>query len=120
MESNIIGGSNVYPCKGKPVCDQEFVDQVEDYEYIKIIRKKQEIRQTSVRLTEKQSRIMETEMRCYYAEKDPCWGYVNGQGIRCKCIEGRCPQIKKCNPGYTPVKKILENDGRDKSLVWAS
>lgn len=105
MESNIIGGSNVYPCKGKPVCDQEFVDQVEDYEYIKIIRKKQEIRQTSVRLTEKQSRIMETEMRCYYAEKDPCWGYVNGQGIRCKCIEGRCPQIKKCNPGYTPVKK---------------
>ena len=36
MESNIIGGSNVYPCKGKPVCDQEFVDQVEDYEYIKI------------------------------------------------------------------------------------
>ena len=84
MESNIIGGSNVYPCKGKPVCDQEFVDQVEDYEYIKIIRKKQEIRQTSVRLTEKQSRIMETEMRCYYAEKDPCWGYVNGQGIRCK------------------------------------
>ena len=55
MESNIIGGSNVYPCKGKPVCDQEFVDQVEDYEYIKIIRKKQE--------------------------------------------------IKKCNPGYTPVQK---------------
>ena len=105
MESNIIGGSNVYPCKRKPVCDQEFVDQVEDYEYIKIIRKKQEVRQTPVRLTEKQSRIMETEMRCYYAEKDPCWGYVNGQGIRCKCIEGRCPQIKKCNPGYTPEQK---------------
>ena len=49
MESNIIDGSNVYPCKRKPVCDQEFVDQVEDYEYIKIIRKKQEVRQTPVR-----------------------------------------------------------------------
>lgn len=101
MKSNIIGGSNVYPCKESPFCDQEFVNQIEDYEVLKRIHKKQEIRQTSVHLTEKQSQIMEIEMRCYYAKNDPCWGYVNGQGIQCKCIKGRCPQIKKCNPTYT-------------------
>ena len=35
--SNIIGGSNIYPCKGSPLSDQEFVNQIEDYNYIKTI-----------------------------------------------------------------------------------
>ena len=99
--SNIIGGSNVYPCKGSPLSDQEFVNQIEDYNYIRTIHKMQEFRQSSVHLTKKQSQLLEIEMRCVYAKKDPCWGYINGQGIRSRCIEGRCPRIKNCNPTYT-------------------
>ena len=111
MESNIIGGSNVYPCKGKPVCDQEFVDQVEDYEYIKIIRKKQEIRQTSVRLTEKQSRIMEGSLL----------GICQRTGNPVQVYRRQMPADQEMQSRiYSSAKKILENDGRDKSLVWAS
>lgn len=103
--SNIIGGSNVYPCKGSPLSDQEFVNQIEDYNYIRTINKMQEFRQSSVHLTKKQSQLLEIEMRCVYAKHDPCWGYVNGQGIRSRCIEGRCPRIKTCNPTYTSDQK---------------
>ena len=99
--SNIIGGSNIFPCKGSPLRDQEFINQIEDYNYIRTIHKMQTFRQNSVHLTEKQSQLLEIEMRCAYAKADPCWGYINGQGIRSRCIEGKCPQIKKCNPTYT-------------------
>lgn len=103
--SNISGGSNVYPCKESPLSDQEFVNQIEDYNYIRTIHKMQEFKQDSVQLTKKQSQLLKIEMRCVYAKADPCWGYINGQGIRSKCIEESCPQIKKCNPSYTPEQK---------------
>lgn len=99
--SNVIGGSNVYPCKGSPLSDQEFVNQIEDYNYIKTIHKNQIFRQSSVCLTKKQSQLLEIEMRCVYAPKDPCWGYIDGQGVRSRCVEGRCPRIMQCNPTYT-------------------
>lgn len=99
--SNIIGGSNIYPCKGSPLSDQEFVNQIEDYNYIKTIHKTQELRQSSVHLTKKQAQLLEIEMRCVYAPKDPCWGYIDGQGVKSRCVEGRCPRIKQCNPTYT-------------------
>lgn len=99
--SNIIGGSNVYPCKGRPLSDQEFVGQIEDYNYIIAVYKMHELGSSQVHLTKKQSQVLEIEMRCVYAKNDPCWGYINGEGIKCRCIEGRCPNIKKCNPKYT-------------------
>ncbi len=101
--SNIIGGSNVYPCKGNPLTDQEFVRHIEDYEHIKAIHKMKEFRQASVHLTKKQSKLLEIEMRCALLRDrpDPCWGYIEGQGVRSRCIEGRCPRILKCNPTYT-------------------
>ena len=101
--SNIIGGSNVYPCKGNPLTDQEFVRHIEDYGHIRTIHKMQEFRQASVHLTKKQSQLLEIEMRCALLRDrpDPCWGYIEGQGIRSRCIEGRCPHILKCNPTYT-------------------
>lgn len=102
--SNIIGGSNVYPCKGNPLSDQEFVNQIEDYNYIKTIHKMQEFQQSSIHLTKKQIQLLEIEIRCVYAPKDPCWGYINGQGVRSRCIEGKCPRIKQCNPTYTQVQ----------------
>ena len=101
--SNIIGGSNVYPCKGNPLTDQEFVSHIEDYGHIKAIHKMQKFRQASVHLTKKQSQLLEIEMRCALLRDrpDPCWGYIEGQGVRSRCIEGRCPHILKCNPTYT-------------------
>lgn len=99
-KSNIIGGSNVYPCKDNPLSEQEFVNQIEDYDYIKTIYKMREFRQLDVHLTRKQSQLLEIEMRCSYAKHDPCWGYINGKGIRCRCVEGRCPRILECNPTY--------------------
>ena len=101
--SNIIGESNVYPCKGNPLTDQEFVKHVKDYEHIKTIHKMKESRRTFVHLTEKQSQLLEIEMRCVFLRDrpDPCWGYIEGQGIRSRCIEGKCPRILKCNPTYT-------------------
>ena len=115
MESNIIGGSNVYPCKGKPVCDQEFVDQVEDYEYIKIIRKKQEIRQTSVRLTDGNGNEM---LLC---RKGSLLGICQRTGNPVQVYRRQMPADQEMQSRiYSSAKKILENDGRDKSLVWAS
>ncbi len=101
--SNIIGGSNVYPCKGNPLQDQEFVSHIEDYGHIKAIHKMHEFRQSSVSLTKKQAQLLEIEMRCALLRDrpDPCWGYIEGQGVRSRCIEGRCPHILKCNPTYT-------------------
>lgn len=116
--SNIIGGSNVYPCKGSPLSDQEFVNQIEDYNYIRTIHKMQEFRQSSVHLTKKQSQLLEIEMRCVYAKNDPCWGYINGQGIRSRCIEGRCPRIKNCNPTYTSEQQAYWTMTEDTKILY--
>lgn len=99
--SNIIGGSNIYPCKGSPLSDQEFVNQIEDYNYIKTIYEMIELQRSSVHLTKKQMELLKIEMRCTYAPNDPCWGYINGQGIKSRCVEGECHKIKQCNPTYT-------------------
>lgn len=103
--SNIIGGSNIYPCKESPLRDQDFVNHIEDYNYIQKINKMQLLSSYNIHLTQKQAQLLKIEMRCVYAKKDPCWGYIDGQGIRSRCIEGRCPQIMKCNPTYTPEQK---------------
>ena len=96
--SNIIGDSNVYPCMGNPLEDQKFVKQIKDYEKIKVIYKRQEAMQSAIQLNDEQKQLLQIEMRCIYAPNDPCWGYVTGKGIKCKCVKGQCPNIKKCNP----------------------
>lgn len=103
--SNIIGGSNIYPCKESPLRDQDFVNHIEDYNYIQKINKMHLLSSYNIHLTQKQVQLLKIEMRCVYAKKDPCWGYIDGQGIRSRCIEGRCPQIMKCNPTYTSEQK---------------
>lgn len=103
--SNIIGGSNIYPCKESPLRDQDFVNHIEDYNYIQKINKMRLLSSYNIHLTQKQAQLLKIEMRCVYAKKDPCWGYIDGQGIRSRCIEGRCPQIMKCNPTYTSEQK---------------
>lgn len=103
--SNIIIGSNIYPCKESPLRDQDFVNQIEDYNYIQQINKMRLLSSYNIQLTQKQEQLLKIEMRCVYAKKDPCWGYIDGQGIRSRCIEGCCPQIMKCNPTYTSEQK---------------
>lgn len=103
--SNIIGGSNIYPCKGNPLRDQNFVNQIEDYVHLQKIYKTQRVGIVGIQFTKKQMQLLEIEMRCVYAKDDPCWGYINGKGIGCKCIEDRCPQIKNCNPTYSLEQK---------------
>lgn len=104
--SNIIGDSNVYPCMGNPLEDQKFVEQIKDYEKIKVIYKRQEAMQSAIRLNDEQKQLLQIEMRCIYAPNDPCWGYVTGEGIKCKCVKGQCPNIKKCNPNYTKEQSV--------------
>lgn len=104
--SNITGGSNIYPCNGMPSKDEMFVNHIEAYSYIKDISRKQSLGQTNVRLLKKQAQFLNIEMRCLYAKNDPCWGYVEGQGIKCKCINIECPKIGECNPTYTHEQRV--------------
>lgn len=106
-KSNITCGSNVYPCKGVPYADQEFVDQLNDYRFIRNVVKKRQTHQTSVSLKRKQGLIYHGEStRCTYAPNDPCIGYVEGQGMKCKCIHKECANIYKCNPDYKPQDSV--------------
>ena len=105
--SNIIGGSNIYPCMDDPLEDQEFVNHIEDYGHLKSIKNRQEFSASTVRLTEKQKQLLKIEIRCALLKRpDPCWGYINGAGIKSKCIEGKCPHIMECNPDYTEEQAI--------------
>lgn len=38
--SNIIGNSNIYPCKDNPLNDQKFVSRINDYNYIRAVHKR--------------------------------------------------------------------------------
>lgn len=100
QESNIIGGSNIYPCCGIPTQDPSFMNNVQDYELLKELYDKNVFSCGKIVFTNKQKQIIETDMRCVYAKNDPCWGYVDGKGIVSKCINVACPQIKKCNKEF--------------------
>ena len=100
--SNIIGGSNIYPCKENLFEDADFIHHIEDYGHIKSIFRMLLDRNSTIRPTYKQKQLMKIETRCAYLSKpDPCWGYVEGEGVISHCIEGKCPLIYKCNPSYT-------------------
>lgn len=102
-KSNITCASNIYPCKEIPYADQHFVDQLNDYRFIRNVIKKIQTKQSSVILKRKQGLIYKIETsRCHYAPYDPCRGYVDGVGIKCKCINRECSEIYKCNPDFQP------------------
>ncbi len=116
--SNIIGDSNVYPCMGNPLEDQKFVKQIKDYEKIKVIYKRQEAMQSAIQLNDEQKQLLQIEMRCIYAPNDPCWGYVTGKGIKCKCVKGQCPNIKKCNPNYTKEQSAYWMMTKEDKIIY--
>ena len=61
--SNIIGGSNIYPCKGNPLRDQNFVNQIEDYEHLQKIYKTQRVGIAGIQFTKKQMQLLEIESK---------------------------------------------------------
>ena len=103
--SNIIAGSNVYLVRSNdPFYDPEFVKQIQDYELLKFIKKRKSVDDSIEFPFGNQGAILKSEMRCIYAKKDPCFGYDQSQRrMVCDCINGNCPQIKKCNPNYSSL-----------------
>ncbi len=101
--SNIIVGSNVFRLrKENPYWDSDYVAQIKDYKLLKYIAKKAESDDKISRLSAEQEQILEYGIRCAYAKNDPCWGIgIKTNKLICTCINGRCPQILKCNPQYT-------------------
>lgn len=100
--SNIIGGSNIFPCKVNFLDDADFIHHIEDYGHIKSIFRMLQNWNSHIRLTPKQEQLINIETRCALLSKpDPCWGYVDGKGVISRCIEGKCPHIYECNPSYT-------------------
>lgn len=101
MFSNIIGKSNVYVCKGKQNTDQRFVDNVFDYKLLSEIYKNNYNYGNNLKFSEKQKKIVEMNIRCNLAKNDPCWGYIDEQGVVCKCINKNCVHIERCNSRLT-------------------
>lgn len=103
QSSNIIAGSNVFLSRTEsPLWDPAFVEQVEDYPLLKFIKSRRQVDNRVAPLTGKQGSILTTEMRCIYAPKDPCWGYVSERKrVVSACVNGECPKIRECNPKYT-------------------
>lgn len=102
-KSNIVAGSNVFHSYDEdPRFDEYFVKQVQDYPRLKGIVERQLYDKRIASLDDVQLEILRTEMRCVYAENDPCWGYMaSTKKIVSACIQGECPQIRKCNPQYS-------------------
>ena len=103
QESNIVAGSNVYLSRTEsPFWDPDFVAQVQDYKLLKYISSKRQTDNRVAAFSGNQGEILRTEMRCIYAPKDPCWGYVKERKrVLSACINGECPKIYECNPKYT-------------------
>ncbi|MBQ7864189.1 MAG: hypothetical protein IJ353_06980 [Lachnospiraceae bacterium] len=101
--SNIVAGSNVFLSrKEHPFWDSEFVKQVQDYKLVKYIDSRRRVDGRVCELSEKQYAILQTEMRCVYAKNDPCWGYSDAKKkVISACINGECPNIRRCNPLYS-------------------
>lgn len=103
FKSNIVAGSNVFLSReDDPRWDSNFVQQVQDYSKIKDISSRKETDFRIASLSASQHKILENEMRCIYAENDPCWGFSKDKNkVVCACINNRCPLILKCNPNYS-------------------
>lgn len=107
VTSNIIGGSNVFQINTEdPRWDAKFVSQLVEYERLSSVKERYALDKRVQPLSRKQMAITRIEKRCVYAKKDPCWGYIRGQGIKCRCIRGDCPHINKCNPDYKPEDTV--------------
>lgn len=111
QRSNIMGGSNIYPCGIEPFKDKKFLEQIHDFEKLSMLTKVN--LGYTLGFTSKQKEILQTDMRCIYAKSDPCWGYIDGQGIQSKCINGECSQIRKCNSNYRDSDKSFWRISKD-------
>ena len=105
-DSNIIIRSNIYPCKEALLQDTSYIAVIEDYDLLKEINRRLSY-STKTLFSSKQKEIIETNLRCINSKNDPCWGYVEEKGIRCKCVNGDCPRIKLCNPEYQEEERSL-------------
>jgi len=103
MKSNIVAGSNVFLSRtDDPMQDPAFVSQVHDYPRLREIAVRKFADSRVAKLDNAQEEILKTELRCVYAKNDPCWGYRKDlKRVVSACINGKCPNIRKCNPSYT-------------------
>ncbi len=118
--SNIIGESNVFLCRTEdPRWDADFVAQIIDYDRLVDIKKRYEVDNRTKPLSKIQMAITRTLRECAYSpKKDPCWGYIEGQGVRSRCLEGRCPKIKECNPEYTEEQTVFWTMSEEDRLLY--
>lgn len=103
MKSNIVAGSNVFLSRtDDPMQDPAFVSQVQDYPRLQEIAARKRVDSRVAKFDKAQEEILKTELRCVYAKNDPCWGYRKDlKRVVSACINGKCPNIWKCNPSYT-------------------
>lgn len=103
MKSNIVAGSNVFLSRtNDPMQDPAFVSQIHDYPKLKEIAARRLLYSGVTKFDKAQEEILRTELRCVYAKNDPCWGYRKDlKRVVSACINGKCPNIRKCNPYYT-------------------
>ena len=104
--SNIVAGSNVFLSReDDPRLDEEFIAQIQDYNRLKGIAERRKVDYRIAGFSNIQEEILRAEMRCCYAKNDPCWGYVKKRNrVVSACINVECPNIKKCNPTYSPTE----------------
>lgn len=109
LESNIVAESNVYLSRtDSPYWDTDFIAQIKDYELLKHIESKRQSDRWIASFSDSQRRMLEIDMRCTFAKKDPCWGLdKDGDRVRCACINGACSKLFKCNPDYTEADAIF-------------
>ncbi len=135
--SNIVAGSNVYLSKtDDPRLDPNYIAQILDYDLLKAIIERRKVDRRIPLLSKEQMSIVHRGIRCTFAKNDPCIGYVEGEGIRVKCINVNCPGIKDrpsfygtfpwkgCNPDvteeyirlWTPNSEEIKRYGNPKKL----
>ena len=124
MNSNIVAGSNVFLSRtDDPRYDPLFVAQIYDEVLLRDLKNRRETDREIPALSKEQMAIVHKGIRCTFAKKDPCFGYIEGIGTKCKCINIDCPGIhdlpsfwgqspwKGCNPDVTEeyVKEWTQN-----------
>ncbi len=117
LKSNIVAESNVYLVRTKiPFWDPDYVSQIIDPKFLNDIKGRYKVENNVQKLNPEQMAISRREIRCRYAENDPCWGY-DGKKEICKCINGKCSYIYECNPDYSDeYAEIWQSSEKDTQL----
>lgn len=102
-----------------PRLDPRFIAQIRDYDRLKDIREHLVQDYRAPRFSDAQEQILKIGLRCFYAENDPCWGYVEKyNGVVSACIKGTCSMIRQCNPRYSPAEASYWNTSAAKQSEY--